>query len=244
MAGTKSESVEQLLRSAKARANAQTSGARQQRDRDLTSLAQAANTTAAGRAIHRFRIAETYLITWAREFVKAYAESAREFGPPDAFAPHHLRSVRSAIQSHTEIGIRAVKDSVNEDCARRADGSPHPIAARDESVLARVMAAADVEIEDLAAEGELRLRQLAAENVPVPAQIEPDDSPTGRQARLQKFLGDHPGVKQADIARAANVKEPDLTKWKYGKHPGSSSMSERIEEVLGGKLPLKRPSDR
>ena len=117
MAGTKSASVEQLLRWAETRANKRTRGARQQRDRDLASLAQAANTTAAGRTVHRSRIWERYLTTWAREFVKAYAKFAKKFGPPDAFAQQHHHRLRSSIRSHTQKGIRTLKQSTDTDYA-------------------------------------------------------------------------------------------------------------------------------
>jgi hypothetical protein len=206
MARTKSASIEQFLRFAAARANAQTSDERLQRDRDLASLAQAANTTAAKRATHRSRIWEGYLITWARAFVKAYAESSREFGAPDALSPHHLQSVRSAIQSHTQIGISALKHSVDEDYTRTADGSRRPIAARYASLLAKVMAEADVEIAPLAAEGELRLlspdettpdadhNQVAASDPALGAQEQqrpgkrlPRNKPIRRNAKYQEI---------------------------------------------------------
>jgi hypothetical protein len=244
MAGTKSASIQQLLRSAAARANAQTSGALRRRDRDLANLIQA-GTTSAGRAVLRMRIWERYLSIWAVEFVKAYAKSAGKFGPPDALAPLQLSSVRSATKSHTVIGIIEMRQSLEEDYARTADGSPRPAAARYvRSLLAKVMAAADVEINALADEGELRLGQSAAEGVPVTGQLELDDSPAGRQARLQKFLVDHPGVRQVDVAQAANVNEPEVTQWKKGNLRGSSSMTQRIEKVLRGEMPLKPRSHR
>jgi hypothetical protein len=118
-------------------------------------LAQAANTTAAGRAEQRRRIWQRYLITWAREFVKAYAKFAKKFGPPDAFAQQHHHRLRSSIRSHTQKGIRTLKQSTDTDYATTADGSPRPTAARYASLLAKVMAEADVWIAPLAAEGEL-----------------------------------------------------------------------------------------
>jgi hypothetical protein len=242
MAGTKSPSIERLLRSAAAHANAQTSDALRRRDRDLLSLIQASN-TAAGRTVLRFRIWKRYLSTCARAFVRAYAASARGFGAPDAFTPQHLLVLRWAIRSRTQKGIRELKQSIDTDYATAADGSWPPIAARYASLLAAVMAAADVQIDPLAADYELRLGQSAAENVAVPAQLEPDDSPEGRQARFQKFLIDHP-MKEAEVARAANVDKADLSRWKTGKLPASSSMAQRIEKVLRGELPSKRPGGR
>jgi hypothetical protein len=239
MAGSKSAWVEQLLRSAAASVNAQTSDLRQRLDRDSAKLSQA-GTTAAGRTVRRFRIWERYLRTWARAFVRAYAESAGQLGAPDAFAPQQLRRLRSAVESHAEIGIRALKDSVDMDHAAAADGSPHPHPERYEHLLAKVMAVADIEIEALAAERELRLLKLAAESAPVPSQLKLDDSSTGRQARLQRFLVEH-GVKETDVAKAANVDKADLSRWKTGKLSASSSMAQRIEEVLRGERPLKRP---
>jgi hypothetical protein len=200
---------------AAARANAHTSGALQRRDRDLANLTQLAN-TAAGRAVQRFRIWEGYLSAWARACAKAYGKSARKFGGPEALAPQHLRRVRSAIRSRTQIGIRSLKQSIDTDYATTADGSPRPTAARYASLLAKVMEAADIEIAAIEAEADL-------------------DS---FAARLQKFCLDH-GVKQTDVAYTAKVSDGDLSKVKQNILPASSSPAERIEKVLSGEWQLK-----
>src|SRR5437899_2324320 len=66
-----------------------------------------------------------------------------------------------------------------------------------------------------------------------------DDTLAGRQARLSKFLTEH-GVKQADVAITAKVKDADVSHWKAGKIPGWSQTSLRIEQVLSGERPLKK----
>jgi hypothetical protein len=147
MAGTKPVSVNQLIRLAAQRAFAQRG---QQLEDDLTNFTQVWNT------VQLFRIWERYSGSWAHEFVKAYAEYAREFGVTDAFAPQHLRSVRSAIQLNTQIGIGFLRRSVDEEHARTAGYTPLPAPASYESLLAKVMAEADVEIAARAAEVEVR----------------------------------------------------------------------------------------
>lgn len=59
------------------------------------------------------------------------------------------------------------------------------------------------------------------------------------EARLKRFQEKH-RVTHADIMRSAHVFRPDYQKWRQGKLMAKSVMSQRIEGVLSGRLPIKR----
>ena len=65
-----------------------------------------------------------------------------------------------------------------------------------------------------------------------------------REARLEQFRAEQ-GVTFADIARSAKVYKPDFQAWRSGRLGADSVMSQRIESVLNGRLPLQRkqPND-
>jgi hypothetical protein len=60
-----------------------------------------------------------------------------------------------------------------------------------------------------------------------------------REERLQKFLLQN-DAKVADVRRTANVYKTNMQQWRRGELNDSSVMSERIEDVLRGKVALKR----
>jgi len=60
-----------------------------------------------------------------------------------------------------------------------------------------------------------------------------------RELRLQKFKTTH-NANYADVMYSANVHKADFQKWRANKLKAESAMSQRIEDVLSGKLPFKR----
>ena len=65
------------------------------------------------------------------------------------------------------------------------------------------------------------------------------DDARSRAVRLEQFKTQHDAT-FADIRHSANVHPPDFQKWRTGELKAQSVMSQRIEDVLGGKRPLKR----
>jgi hypothetical protein len=66
--------------------------------------------------------------------------------------------------------------------------------------------------------------------------VEP--APVSRDRRLRAFAAAHAGVTFADIRHSASVHKPEFRSWRRGKLPEASVMSQRIEAVLSGRLPL------
>ena len=59
-----------------------------------------------------------------------------------------------------------------------------------------------------------------------------------REHRLQQFRKDHKTTIAA-VREAAEVHKPEMQNWRHGELPNESVMSQRIEEVLSGRRPLK-----
>jgi hypothetical protein len=59
-----------------------------------------------------------------------------------------------------------------------------------------------------------------------------------RESRLQQFVKRHKTTIAA-VVRAASVHKPEMQKWRHGELADTSVMSQRIENVLAGKTPLK-----
>jgi hypothetical protein len=59
-----------------------------------------------------------------------------------------------------------------------------------------------------------------------------------REARLQAFIRRH-STTIAAVCDAAHVHKPDMQRWRRGELSEDSVMSQRIENVLSGKTPLK-----
>jgi hypothetical protein len=74
----------------------------------------------------------------------------------------------------------------------------------------------------------------AVDAEPVPAETLARD----REARLQAFLTAN-GTTIAAVSEAALVHKPDMQHWRHEELSGDSVMSQRIENVLSGKTPLK-----
>ena len=65
---------------------------------------------------------------------------------------------------------------------------------------------------------------------------------TPPEDRLARFRKEDPRTTLADIKYSANVHTSDFQRWRRGKLKPDSVMSERIEDVLSGALPLmKKP---
>jgi hypothetical protein len=58
-----------------------------------------------------------------------------------------------------------------------------------------------------------------------------------REERLQQFIASH-ATTVAAVRNAAKVAKPNMQQWRRGDLSESSVMSERIEKVLSGKIPL------
>jgi hypothetical protein len=65
-------------------------------------------------------------------------------------------------------------------------------------------------------------------------------APISREERLQAFVSAHVGYTLADIRRSASVHKPEFRSWRKDELRDTSVMSRRIEDVLGGRLPLQR----
>lgn len=62
--------------------------------------------------------------------------------------------------------------------------------------------------------------------------------------RLCSFQKGHPGVTYADVKYTATVYTPDFQKWRKGQLKADSKMSQRIEDVLSGKTPIKKKTSK
>jgi hypothetical protein len=65
-----------------------------------------------------------------------------------------------------------------------------------------------------------------------------------REDRLEEFLKKHPKSTHADIYRSADVPKGAFYEWKNNKLPDNSRITERIEDVLAGRRPLKKKPPR
>ncbi len=63
-------------------------------------------------------------------------------------------------------------------------------------------------------------------------------APRDRETRLQEFVKRNETTIAA-VVGAAEVHKPQMQDWRHGKLPDRSVMSQRIEEVLSGRRPLK-----
>lgn len=83
-----------------------------------------------------------------------------------------------------------------------------------------------------------KVAELQAGNVPQPFSSKKIKSGAkDRERRLQQFIKDKV-TKIAIIRRSAKVAKTNMQQWRHGDLPSTSVMSERIEKVLSGKLPL------
>ena len=64
-----------------------------------------------------------------------------------------------------------------------------------------------------------------------------------REARLQAFLAAN-SASIAAVSDTALVHKPDMQRWRHGDLSGDSVMSQRIENVLAGKTPLKTDAEK
>jgi len=65
-------------------------------------------------------------------------------------------------------------------------------------------------------------------------------APISREERVQAFVAAHVGYTLADLRYSANVHKPEFRSWRIGELPDTSVMSQRIEDVLAERRPLRK----
>lgn len=190
-------------------------------------------------------------LRWVCRILGAFCHQACELGKRRDWT---LMQIRAEVENfrldlvrhvHFTVGNgqlgwvdRVFGTSIDTEVRRAIENSEEWQRYRDElSVMADALAASENQ------------RQMAGRDVTVAtgrSQISTDEraapmrSEAGsRERRLEQFKAEH-GLTFADIARSAGVHKADFQKWRNGKLAPESVMSERIESVLSGKLPLRR----